>query len=129
MEPMVRSAQLGSWNRRNCLLNRQGTVCKRLESKSVPQPETSESSFRLNQNGISPTRTVAIASAIGTSSYCMLNLSKRWSIWFASWITFSLHNFRIKFSLGYFWVLSFRVWVEFSSIERVTDFIKYMFFY
>ena len=63
MEPMVRSARPGSWNRRSRLMNHQGTVWNR------PEPKMFESGSTWNRNrgepepdGTGPTRTVAITS-------------------------------------------------------------------
>ena len=59
MEPIVRLARPVSWNRRNRLMNRQGTVSNR------PEPERSNqvpngTGTGWNQNRTGPTRTVAI---------------------------------------------------------------------
>ena len=65
MEPMVRPARPPSWNRRNCLMNRQGTVWNRPE----PEPERSNqvpngTGTGWNRNGTGPTRTVAITTCM-----------------------------------------------------------------
>ena len=48
MKPMVRPARPGSWNCRNCLMNRQGTVWNHSE------PETFKSGSTWNRNRVEP---------------------------------------------------------------------------
>ena len=52
MEPMVRPTRPGYWNRRNRLMNRQGTVWNRPEPE--PEPETFESGSKWNRNRVEP---------------------------------------------------------------------------
>ena len=49
MEPMVRPA---SWNRRNRLMNRQGTVWNRSESEPEPEPFATGSKWNRNRNRV-----------------------------------------------------------------------------
>ena len=58
MEPMVRPARPASWNRRNRLMNRQGTVWNH------PEPEPVATGSKWNRNGTGPTRTVAMPKRI-----------------------------------------------------------------
>ena len=53
---MVRPARPVNWNRRNRLINRQGTVSNRPE----PKPVATGSKWNRNRNGTGPTRTVAM---------------------------------------------------------------------
>ena len=52
MEPMVRPTRPGYWNRRNRLMNRQGTVWNRPEPE--PEPETFGSGSKWNRNRVEP---------------------------------------------------------------------------
>ena len=56
MEQMVRPARPASWNRRNRLMNRQGTIWNRPE----PEPFATGSKWNRNRNGTGPTQTVAM---------------------------------------------------------------------
>ena len=59
MEPMVRPARPTSWNRRNRLMNRQGTVWNRSKPERSNQvPNGTGTGW--NRNGTDSTRTVAI---------------------------------------------------------------------
>jgi hypothetical protein len=52
MEPMVRPTRPGNWDRRNRLMNRQGTGWNRPEPE--PEPETSGSGSKWNRNRVEP---------------------------------------------------------------------------